>query len=84
MWFGRGGKGEENVWKKKGEGNEDEGKEGGGRREIVELARKIRPRISAKRIRSDRYRAKQSSLLTLAKYWMATANIRLNYTLPLT
>lgn len=83
MWFGRGGKGEENVWKKKGGGNEDEGKEGGGRREIVELARKIRPRISAKRIRSDRYRAKQSSLLTLAKYWMATANIRLNYTLPL-
>lgn len=34
-----------------------------------------------KRIRSDRYRAKQSSLLTLAKYWMATANIRLNYIL---
>lgn len=57
MWFGRGGKGEENVWKKKGGGNEDEGKEGGGRREIVELARKIRPRISAKRIRSDRYQA---------------------------
>lgn len=84
MWFGWGGKGEENVWKKKGGGNEDEGKEGGGRREIVELARKIRPRISAKRIRSDRYRAKQSSLLTLAKYWMATTNIRLNYTLPLT
>lgn len=43
--------------------------------------RKVRPSISASEekdpLKPSGYRVKQSSLLTLAKYWMATANIRL-------